>query len=148
MLNKPTSALPQACLGASVKRARTVTHLKWHFQIIGSVYIQNLGEWYCSGNLLWNKLLRLSKVFSLVILMDGDDQTVGWKLPAFSVDGQKLKLLMTISAWLLSLLNQWSKGKIRWWLQWSCCQFVKECKITSTFWSCCETSLVTFQHFR
>lgn len=41
-----------------------------------------------------------------VNLMDAADQSVGLKLFPFSVDRQKLKLLMTSLALLLSLLNQ------------------------------------------
>lgn len=82
-----------------------------------------------------------------VNLIDVADQSVGLKLLTSSVDRQKLKLLMTSLACLLSLLNQWSKDKIRLWLklshsEWKNEQCLWSHTVTSTSWSSCGTSHV------
>lgn len=82
-----------------------------------------------------------------VNLMDAADQSIDLKLATSSVDRQKLKLLMTSLAWLLSWLNQWSKDKIRLWLKLSHSKGQNEQCLwshtaTSTSWSYRETSRV------
>lgn len=80
-------------------------------------------------------------------LMDVADQSVGLKLFASSVARRRLKLLMSSLAWLLSLLDQWSKDKIRPWLKLSYGEGKNEqClwshTVTSTSRSCRGTKLV------
>lgn len=85
--------------------------------------------------------------FSNYSVMDAADQSIDLKLATSSVDRQKLKLLMTSLAWLLSWLNQWSKDKIRLWLKLSHSKGQNEQCLwshpaTSTSWSYRETSRV------
>lgn len=156
MLNKPWLVLSQAtCLERGVGR-RKWSKSCYQFKESRSFRLPDLYPFHILGHCTMvetfsgtshSEQIKIEFNDYSVNLIDVADQSVGLKLLTSAVDRQKLKLLMTSLACLLSLLNQWSKDKIRLWLKlshskWKNEQCLRSHTVISTSWSCWGTSHV------
>lgn len=152
MLHKPWLVLPQAWHhGTGVQMAREQASLRVITNLKKVVFsdcwiwsIQYLGVLYHGGDHLQDKLSSANedRIQQLVSECDRCSwQVCGIKTFASSVHRQRLKLLMTSVAWLLSLLNQWSQDKNKTMTQ-VVTQRVKEWAMSLESHGCTPTSVL------